>query len=190
VSPVYREIISIPAWASALLAATFVATGIAMFNLRAAVELGAPEAVWLWDLALGLSLLICAGVPLILGRLEVMVQERDLVLRFGFVPLITKRIPLETILRAEPIRYRPIRQFGGWGLRCGVVKGARTAAFTLRGSTGVLLTLRQPIETFRIRTNRVLVGCDDVVGLASRLRELREQPNASVRPGNRSPVSP
>ena len=54
--------------------------------------------------------------------------------RFGF--LYSTRIPLTEIARAEAVTYRPIRDYGGWGIR-GM---GRRRALNTRGNLGVLVT--------------------------------------------------
>ena len=54
--------------------------------------------------------------------------------RFGF--LYKTRVPFTEIARAEAITYRPIRDYGGWGIR----GFGRRRALNTRGNEGVLLT--------------------------------------------------
>jgi hypothetical protein len=56
--------------------------------------------------------------------------------RFGF--LYATRIPLSDIAHAEAVSYRPVRDYGGWGIR-GL---GRRRALNTRGNEGVLLTRR------------------------------------------------
>jgi hypothetical protein len=62
------------------------------------------------------------------------VQTDSVVVRFGF--LYQTRIPLSEIRSAEAVAYRPIREYGGWGIR-GL---GRRRALNTRGNKGVLLT--------------------------------------------------
>ena len=52
---------------------------------------------------------------------------------------------------------------------CGAFAGERTAVYSMRGSTGVLLALRLPIDTPFLRTQRVLIGNRDANRLAQHL---------------------
>jgi hypothetical protein len=54
--------------------------------------------------------------------------------RFSF--LYSSRIPFTEIAHAEAVAYRPIRDYGGWGIR----GFGRRRALNTRGNQGVLLT--------------------------------------------------
>lgn len=86
-----------------------------------------------WLLAvLLLSILLLAGILSL--RLTTTVTPAEVSLRLGF--LFRTRIPVSEILDAEALVYRPIRDYGGWGLR-----GSRgNRAWNMRGDRGVLLT--------------------------------------------------
>ena len=171
--PLYRETIPLAAWVVLVLLALFAVCALAFMGLRAGVAAEVPGLLWLWDLIWIQTLLITIGVPLFFGRMQVFVGEGMLVVRFGFVPAIRKEIPLERIASAEAVHYRPIRDFGGWGLRRGMFAGARTAIYSMRGSTAVLLSLERPIHACFLNTDRILIG-----NLES--RRLAEHLNASA----------
>ncbi len=83
-------------------------------------------------------------------RLEVQVTRTDL--RFRMFPLHLKwrEFPLATIVRAEAVTYRPILEYGGWGIRIGLkgwaynVSGNRGVQVTLEGGRSFLLGSLQP----------------------------------------------
>tara|TARA_B100001750_G_scaffold203907_1_gene179983 strand:+ start:4611 stop:4832 length:222 start_codon:yes stop_codon:yes gene_type:complete len=52
-------------------------------------------------------------------------------------------LPFETIKKAAPVTYRPIRDYGGWGIRY----GSKGKAYNVSGNQGVLLefTKSKPI---------------------------------------------
>jgi hypothetical protein len=54
--------------------------------------------------------------------------------RFGF--LYRVRIPFSEIAHAEAVSYRPVRDYGGWGIR----GFGRRRALNTRGNQGVLVT--------------------------------------------------
>lgn len=54
--------------------------------------------------------------------------------RFGF--LYRVRIPFSAIAHAEAVSYRPVRDYGGWGIR----GFGRRRALNTRGNQGVLVT--------------------------------------------------
>jgi hypothetical protein len=56
-----------------------------------------------------------------------------------FFPLwVRQTIPFNQITRYEARRYRPILEYGGWGVRY----GWRSKAYNVRGNRGVQLELR------------------------------------------------
>jgi hypothetical protein len=66
-------------------------------------------------------------------RMTTVVTADAVTVRFGF--LYTARVPLKDLVRAEAIVYRPVRDYGGWG-----IKGFRNRrALNARGDRGVLL---------------------------------------------------
>lgn len=105
--------------------------------------------------------LLVAGAVLLLVtaffgwiRLETRLDQEGV--RFRFFPLhrTEQHIPWSQVERAWVRSYRPIREFGGWGIRMG--RGGR--AYSVSGSTGLQLVLHDG--------RRILLG----TGQESRLR--------------------
>lgn len=113
-----------------------------------------PELAWA-PFLVGVPLIL---LPLMFGRLLIRVDAERLLAQFGFLGWPAQRIPLEQIERARAVTYRPILQFGGWGIRTGRFEGERTSVYTVRGSTGVLLELEEERRVSGFRTKRFLVG--------------------------------
>ena len=90
-------------------------------------------AAWAYVLICALLIVLLAVLSL---RQTTTVAADAVTVRFGF--LSTTRVPLSDIAHAEAVRYRPIRDYGGWGLR----GTGRRRALTTRGDEGVLLTRR------------------------------------------------
>lgn len=86
---------------------------------------------WVWVIpAVVLALL----AVLLLNRLTTTVTPEALTVRYGF--LYSARVPLSDIASAAAIAYRPVRDYGGWGIR-----GSRKRrAVNARGDRGVLIT--------------------------------------------------
>lgn len=82
-------------------------------------------------------LLFGVGLPwlFLVLRLEVEVYPDAVAVRF--VPLFVRLIPQRDIVVVEVVTYRPIADFGGWGIRGW---GGRVA-YNVRGNQGVELTL-------------------------------------------------
>ena len=71
-------------------------------------------------------------------RMTTEVHPTELRLWFGLIPTYRHVVPLDAVRAVEPVRYRPIADCGGWGIRRGR-DGERV--FTARGDRGVRLTL-------------------------------------------------
>ncbi|NIR36664.1 MAG: hypothetical protein GWO04_14245, partial [Actinobacteria bacterium] len=51
------------------------------------------------------------------GGPTVRVQETRILLHLGRVPLVRRTVPFGDIRALESVVYRPLREFGGWGVR-------------------------------------------------------------------------
>ena len=65
------------------------------------------------------------------------VDRRKIVVRMGLLRIPILRISLDSILSAEIMEFRPLMDFGGWGIRNG--KG-KTKGYFMSGNRGVLIT--------------------------------------------------
>ena len=110
----------------------------------------APDAV-----VLLIWLLFGVGLPVffLLLRLEVVVNPGAVVIRFA--PLVTRVIDRREIAGVDVVTYRPLGEFGGWGIRGW---GGRVA-YNVRGNKGVELVLHDG--------RRVVIGSQRAVELAS-----------------------
>ncbi|WP_273843678.1 hypothetical protein [Rubrobacter calidifluminis] len=114
--------------------------------LRVALASGAAFHVLWWRaggrkrvLVEGLS---CTAVTSLLAaaRLSVRVGPEGLEIRFR--PLLRRRIPIREITSWQVVRYRPLADYGGWGIRW--CPGGR--AYTVSGDRGVRITLEDGRE--------------------------------------------
>lgn len=69
-------------------------------------------------------------------RLEISVDDRYLRFRFYPVHVNYRETALSEISAAEEVKYRPIMEYGGWGIRF----RRNIRAYTMRGNEGVMLT--------------------------------------------------
>jgi hypothetical protein len=105
-----------------------------------------------------LPLIIAAlALPLLFGRMLTTVDGSTLRISFGYLNLIKKEISLDDIRGARVVTYRPIRQFGGWGIRTGKFEGKRTGCYSMKGNRGVLILLARDVRICFTKTNRVIV---------------------------------
>ena len=92
--------------------------------------------------ALGLlgSFMILLGVFLLLtffaGKMVTEVRESGVYL--DYFPLAKKNIPADRIIRCSPITYRPLRDYGGWGIR----GGKKRRVYNVSGNRGGLLEIQ------------------------------------------------
>jgi hypothetical protein len=123
--------------------------------VAAALGDGGDDTPFFVLLLVGLFLL---AIPLVFGRLRIEVEEQSLKIRFGYLGWPKRDIPLEEIVRTEVVTYRPIRQFGGWGIRGGRFQGELTGCYSMKGNRGLLLSLENQIRVGLLRTRRLLLG--------------------------------
>jgi hypothetical protein len=90
-----------------------------------------------WALAI-VAVVVGVGLPVLLAfiRLTVEVFADRVAIRFR--PFVRRTIALDSVVAVDAVTYRPLREYGGWG-----VKGwsRRKVAYNVRGDRGVLLTL-------------------------------------------------
>lgn len=103
--------------------------------------------------AIGVVLLL----SLLFGRLSITVDGRSLRIVYGYLGIIKKEFPLSQIREARVVDYRPVRQFGGWGIRCGTFEGKKTGCYSMKGSRGVLLILARELRVCVTKTDRVII---------------------------------
>ncbi|MCE2397534.1 MAG: DUF3093 family protein [Gemmatimonadetes bacterium] len=149
---VYRERTWAPTWVWALLSVV----GLASVG---GVLLGGEEAASPWLVVVG-ALLV--GLVSCFSRLDVEVLRRSLRVGFGPVRVARKHIAYGDIESARPVKYRPVRDFGGWGIRW---RGGKTA-WTIRGNRAVRVRLRSG--------KRIFVGSEHSQRLAYRVQAAAE----------------
>ena len=93
-----------------------------------------------WSLELPLVVAVGVGLPavLVIGvlRLTTAVRPGEVRVWFGWVPSYRRSIALGSVKSVEVVRYRPIRDYKGWGVRPGP---GGELALTARGNRGVRL---------------------------------------------------
>ena len=136
-----------------------VAVGVLVWGLFQIV----PNLPWL-PLLMGAALVI---LPATFGRLVFQIDEEAVTVLFGFLGWPAQRVLLSRIERARIVSYRPIRQFGGWGIRLAGFEGEKTSVYSVRGTRGVLLELTEVQRISGARTRRFLLGSDDPEGLVT-----------------------
>ena len=118
-------------WAAVVVAA------VASWFAVAAVAFGSDDEGAGW-VVVPVAVLVGIGLPLlfVLTRLTVEVRADRVEIRYR--PFTTRIIPLDSVVSAAAVTYKPVREYGGWG-----IKGwsRRKIAYNVRGNRGALLTL-------------------------------------------------
>jgi len=139
---------------------------IKFFGTTSFLIIGVVVVAALWLLTTGISNALWAIAaallfPLLFGRLLITITDSTLRISFGYLGVIKKEIQLSEILESRVVEYRPIRQFGGWGIRCGRFEGEKTCCYSLRGKQGLLLLLKSKKREIFVKTDRILIGCNE-----------------------------
>lgn len=163
--PLYSERTWAPPWFWVLIwGACLLGAGFALHELVAdSVGHGASGAegrasVVALSLVSGFLLFFPTALTLASSCLDVEVRSEHLFVAFGPLHLTRKRIPYTSIEAVEAVTYRPIVEFGGWGLR---MRRGKTA-WTIRGNQAARITLSNG--------RRIYVGSRFPQRLAERVR--------------------
>jgi hypothetical protein len=150
-------------WIYVLLIAVF---GLWMWQLVQQVIIGVPfgtDPSPDWAILLIGLIPIGAFILLFLLKLETTVAPAGISYRFWPLQKKFKQIQANDISRWEVKKYRPIREYGGWGIRQGFgkkgiaysISGREGAYFQLKSGKKILLGTRKP-EELRSALNRML----------------------------------
>lgn len=107
---------------------------------------------------------VVAVVTRLLGGLTVLIQSDRILVHLGRTPVIRRSVPFDEIVSIRSVQYRPIVEFGGWGVR-GLGK---RKAWSARGSQAVALQLTGDRE--------LLIGTDHPSRLEERIRTVARIP--------------
>lgn len=156
---VYEEVQRWPGWVVLVILAALAASAVAVLNAP-------PEHRALaWALGLAPMLAFTLVVALLFDRLRIQVTRSAVVASFGTFGWIWKRIPLDDIQEMEPVHYRPIRDFGGWGIRFSWTDPSRRA-WTIRGDRALRLRLTDGTDFH--------LGCAHPRRLMERIQTVRD----------------
>jgi hypothetical protein len=161
----YREVTPWPWWVTLLIWLSGLGGGFAVLvpAYKILSESGgagadADRMVLLFILG-GIVILLPLLWQLFVGALVVEVDADQLLVTFGRLRWPTKRIAFDDVDTMEAVSYRPIREFGGWGIR---FRGGGKSAWTTRGNRAL------KVETKDGKT--LYVGSDKPERLLSRIQ--------------------
>lgn len=109
----------------------------------------------------GLVIVVAVMVMLAYAHLDVMVTDDEVVIRFRPFHIRGRRIPLRELAEVHARDYRPIAEYGGWGIRL----SGNGMAYNTHGTRGVQLVLKNG--------TRILIGSQRSDELAAALRHRR-----------------
>ncbi len=97
--------------------------------------------VWSYEFGLGLTLGmgLLMVVIIFLLHMTTEVTPSDLRVWFGWIPTYRRFVPIESVRSVDVVSYRPIADYGFWGIRSGR-DGER--ALIARGNRGVRIELK------------------------------------------------
>jgi len=162
--PVYKEWTPWPGWILIVFWGT-IALSMAVVALSGG---SSPNERILGSVVVGV---VALAVHWLIAGLSVRLYRDAMVVGVGTAALISKRVPYADIEDIESVRYHPLRDFGGWGIRFG--KDGRRA-WTARGDQAVVLHLRDGTKLY--------VGSDKPFRLEERIRAVAGT-RAGGRPG-------
>lgn len=104
-------------------------------------------------------LIFGVGFPLFFLWLHMVVEVTSDAVVVRYRPFVNRRIAMSEILQVEPRVYRPLGEFGGWGIR----GWNGRVAYNVSGDTGVELTL--------VDGRHVLIGTQKAAELAGAIHK-------------------
>ena len=107
--------------------------------------------------------------------MAVIVDADKITVKYGYIKFIKIRIPLSEIRKAEPVTYKGLKHFGGWGIRTGRVSGERANCLTLKGNKGIFLTLINPKRISLCKTDKLLIESKDPQKLLDIIANLNQK---------------
>jgi len=153
---IYREEQNFGWWVYALLA-LMVGLGCAGMGRGHGVRANpAPANRWGGiEVPLGLAVGLTLPAVLVVGVLRMTTEVMPVAVRvwYGWLPTYRRAIPAGSILRADVVRYRPLRDCWGWGVRRGAdgelvmnARGDRGVRLTLTDGSHILIGSQRPDE--------------------------------------------
>ena len=83
---------------------------------------------------------LCVPIMVVIGlfKMTTEVTPSELRVWFGWIPTYRRAVSIASIQRVEVVRYRPLREYGGWGIR---VRRNGDRILTARGNLAVRLEM-------------------------------------------------
>lgn len=122
--------------------------------ISAVVVFGFTEKGDLLPSLIGLGVASLTGVLLSLTALESSVSDEGFSVRF--IPFYRKPtlISFDEIESVDVITYKPLSEYGGWGLKI----GKKGVAYSISGKNGIFITFKEPRKLFMGKHKTMLIG--------------------------------
>ena len=117
----------------------------------------------------GIFVPIAIAVLFLLLKLETEVRPDGLYIRFFPAHIHFKRFGAEDLSEYYAREYKPLREYGGWGIRCSLKKGK---AYNVSGNKGVQLVFKNG--------KRLLIGSQRAEELEEAIRSIKEKTNMAA----------
>ncbi len=113
------------------------------------------------------GLIFGIGLPWVFYVTKLITEIRSDGLVISFYPLLFSqiKIPFKNIQSCQAIKYKPLREYGGWGVRL----GAKGTAYNVSGDRGVQIEL--------INGTKILIGSGNSESLSSAINLIIGQKN-------------
>ena len=159
-SPIYREVQHLRQWWLWVL--IIVAVAVAWWVFIVQIIRGTPfgsnpasdAVVWI------IAMLIGMAMPLLFLMLKMVTEVRKDRIRIRYFPLHTRIISVGEIKKYEACKFRPLLDYGGWGIRWA---GRRGMAYVVSGNKGVHLELTNG--------KKLMIGSHKAEELAAAIRQ-------------------
>lgn len=138
-------------------------TGFALRELIHELKPASPLAIIILIIT-GFIFPTAIGVLFLTLKLETRLRRDGLYLRFFPIHIRYKKFALDDISEFYPRRYRPILEYGGWGIRWSFKKGK---AYNVTGNRGLQLVFKNG--------RRLLIGSQKADQFAQAIQSLLEQ---------------
>ena len=106
---------------------------------------------------LAIVLLIVTFLYVLFGFMTIHLTRKHLKIRYGFVGILNKSLPLSEIKSVRSITYQ-VWKMGGWGMRGGFFENNIVGGITIGGNRGVLITNKTGQKFFRYTIDSVIIG--------------------------------
>lgn len=113
----------------------------------------------------GIILVLIIALAMFIVRLKTIINEDGVYIRYFPFHLKYKRFLWDEIEEVYIRKYRPMLEFGGWGVRLGI--GRKNIAYNLRGNIGLQLVLKNG--------KKVLIGTMQADAMQQIISKIKQQ---------------